>query len=153
MTPVINLVTQAPYFYSNYDFTGFATQGERQFAVRDDGIYELTGDSDDDAPIEAHVTTGLLDFGEPHLKGITAAYVGCQSDASMMMTVQVPQSTQSQDADYLIPATSTTSRLTRLKIGKGVKSRYWQFSVTNTNGAAFELETLDVLPVVLQRRT
>lgn len=150
MTPVLNLATQAPYFYSNYDFTGFATHAERQFATQDDGLYELVGDTDADIPISAHITTALLDFGEPHLKTLTAAYAGYRAADSLTLTVSVPQDSGTLTADYALDVTSPVAVMQRFKLGKGVRSRYWQFQITGS--ADFELETLDILPVVLQRR-
>lgn len=148
MTPVLNLATQAPYFYSNYDFTGFATHGERHFATQADGLYELVGDTDADVPIAAHVTTGLLDFGDSHLKTLTAAYVGAHGDLTVQ--VIVPQKSGILNANYALAADPTV--MTRLKLGKGIRSRYWQLQIANQNGSDFALETLDVLPVILQRR-
>ena len=149
---VVNLATQAPYEYRNYGFTGFATQGDRQFAVQPDGIYELVGDTDADAPIDAWLTTGLLDFGNPALKTLTAAYLGYQADAPLQLTVTVGHLAGAQTLRYDLATTSAAPAYARLKLGKGVKARYWQLRLANTTGGHFELETLDVLPVVLQRR-
>lgn len=152
MTPVLNLATQAPYFYSNYDFTGFATHAERQFATQDDGLYELVGDTDADMPIAAHITTGLLDFGEPALKTVMAAYLGYCASGDLSFTVSVGQSGGLQTVWYGLAETTSAPVTARIKLGKGIKARYWQFQLANDAGASFELETLDILPVVLQRR-
>ncbi len=149
---VLNLATQASYHYANYDFTGFATQGDRQFACKVDGIYELVGDTDADAPIDAQITTGLLDFGEPALKTVTAAYLGYRASGALTLTVSVGQSGGAQTVRYGLAETPAVPVTARIKLGKGVKARYWQWQLANDAGADFELETLDLLPVVLQRR-
>ena len=149
---VLNLATQAPYHYSNYGFTGFATQGDRQFGCQADGLYELVGDTDADAPIDAQITTGLLDFGEPALKTVTAAYLGYRAAGALTMTVSVGQSSGAQAVTYGLAETPSAPVTARIKLGKGVKARYWQWQLANDAGADFELETLDLLPVVLQRR-
>ena len=149
---VVNLATQAPYEYHNYGFTGFATQGDRQFAVQADGFYELVGDTDADASIDAWLTTGLLDFGNPALKTLAAAYLGYQADAPLHLTVTVGHLAGSQVMTYDLATTSAAPATARLKLGKGVKARYWQLRLANTTGGNFEIEALDILPVVLQRR-
>lgn len=150
---VLNLATQAPYHYRNYSFTGFVAHGERQFSCREDGIYELVGDADNDEPIEAHITTGMMDFGAPELKTVMAAYVGYSASDATVLTANVEQASGDMEASYRLEAAANEPVMKRIKLGKGIKSRYWQFSIANTNGADFELETLEVLPVVLQRRT
>ena len=149
---VLTLANQAPYHYANYPFTAFATQGERQYGCQADGLYELVGDTDADAPIAAQITTGLLDLGEPLLKNIDALYLGYRADGALDLTVTVGQSDGPQTVNYRLAETPAAPVTARLKLGKGVKARYWQFRLANTDGADFELETLDILPIVLQRR-
>lgn len=152
MTLVLNLATQAPYFYNNYSFTGFSSHGDRQFSCREDGVYELVGDADNDEPIEAHITTGMMDFGAYEPKSVTASYVGYSATDSVIFTANVEQASGDMEASYRLEAAANAPVMKRIKLGKGIKSRYWQFNVANTNGADFELETIDVLPIVLQRR-
>ena len=152
MTPVLNLATQAPYFYANFAFTGFASQGGRQFAVGPDGLYELSGDTDAGEPIVAHVTTGLSDLGTPQLKALDAAYPGYTSDQAMTLTATVGQADGAMSIDYPLAETANALTQARIRLGKGVKARYWQFALSNQAGGDFTIETLEVLPVVLGRR-
>lgn len=149
---VLNLATQAPYYYANYAFTGFAAHGERQFGCMADGIYELVGDTDADEPIESRITTGLSDFGEQALKTLTAVYLDYSATGPLLLSTQIGHSDGVQVLSYELEETPNAQVTARIKPGKGVKARYWQFSVANIAGADFELETLDILPVVLQRR-
>lgn len=152
MTPVLNLATQAPYFYDSFAFTGFASQKGRQFAAGPDGLYELTGNTDDGQPIEARVTTGLNDLGTPLLKTVDAAYVGYTADAALTLTATVGQADGEQSINYTLADTAAAMTQARVKLGKGVKARYWQFALANQAGGDFTIETLEVLPVVLERR-
>jgi hypothetical protein len=43
-------------------------------------------------------------------------------------------------------------RESRIKLGKGVKSRYWQFELVNVDGGEFEVDQLHLMPVMLSRR-
>lgn len=152
MTPVLNLATQAPYFYANFAFTGFASQKGRQFAVGPDGLYELAGEDDAGEPIAAHITTGLSDLGSPLLKTVDAAYVGYEADQAVTLTTTVGQADGALSIDYALAETADALTQARIRLGKGVKARYWQFALANQAGGDFTIETLEVLPVVLGRR-
>ena len=152
MTPVLSLSPQAPYFYDNFAFTGFASQGERQFAVGVDGLYELGGDTDDGQPIEARIETGLGDFGSPLLKTVDAVYLGYTATAGLTLTATTGHSAGTSIQNYSLAETANATTQARIKLGKGVKARYWQFALANQLGGDFTIETLEVLPTVLGRR-
>ena len=152
MTLVLNLSPQAPYFYDDFAFTGFASQGERQFAVGPDGLYELTGDDNAGQPIEARIETGMNDLGSPLLKTVSAVYLGYTADNALTLTATTGHLEGESMQNYTLVETAGAMAQARIKLGKGVKARYWQFSLANTAGGAFSLETLEALPVVLSRR-
>ena len=152
MTPVLNLETQAPYFYDNFAFTGFASQRGRQFAVGPDGLYELGGDTDEGRPIAARIETGLNDLGAALLKTVYAAYLGYAATAGLRLTATTGHSEGESMQNYTLAETAGATTQARIKMGKGVKARYWQFALANQAGGDFTIETLEVLPVVLGRR-
>lgn len=152
MTLVLNLTTQAPYFYDHFAFTGFASQGGRQFAVGPDGLYELGGDTDDEQPIEARIETGMNTLGSALLKTVDAAYLGYTATADLTLTAITGHPEGESMQNYTLAETADATTSARIKLGKGIKARYWQFALANRAGGDFTLETLEVLPVVLGRR-
>jgi hypothetical protein len=62
--------------YDNYNFNSFCRVGDTYYAAGDDGLYRLGGATDDGAPIDASITTMMLDFGSPRQKRVNSAYVG-----------------------------------------------------------------------------
>ena len=152
MTPVLNLATQAPYFYDNFAFTGFASLGGRQFAVGPDGLYELGGDTDADQPIKARIETGMDTLGSALLKTVGAAYLGYTATAGLTLAATTGQPEGATLQIYPLAETAKALTQTRVKLGKGVKARYWQFALANQAGGNFTIETLEVLPVTLGRR-
>jgi hypothetical protein len=52
----------------------------------------------------------------------------------------------------LTDRTADATREARVKFGKGVKARYWQFEVRNIEGSDFSIDQLQVLPLMLSRR-
>jgi hypothetical protein len=139
--------------YENYPFNSFAFAGRRHLAASADGIYELTGEDDDGTEIEAYVRTGLLDLGTTALKQVIRAYLGYTSDGKLLLKTFTTDGGQKIERWYeLTDRTADATREARVKFGKGVKARYWQFEVRNIEGSDFSIDQLQVLPLMLSRR-
>ena len=39
-----------------------------------------------------------------------------------------------------------------MPVGQGLKSRYWQFELTNVDGGDFEIDQVELHPLILNRR-
>jgi hypothetical protein len=48
--------------------------------------------------------------------------------------------------------TADTPREQRVLFALGLRSRYWQFELVNVDGADFEIDELELHPLVLTRR-
>jgi hypothetical protein len=149
---VLNLNTKAPFEFTNYPFNSFALCGQRALGLKDDGLYELVGDDDAGERIEAHIKTGLVDFGTQHLKNVVRAYLGYQADGGLFLHVTDTDGGEKREVIYELDQTHGAMKEARIKLGKGVRARYWQFELRNVDGSDFTLDALDVLPVVLKRR-
>lgn len=134
--------------YTNYDFNSFAYP----LACASDGIYLLGGDSDDGTNIDASIKTGLYDFGTSLKKRMNYAYLGITSTGRVVMKVTNTDSGVKKEHWYEVNTINEALDTTRVQFGKGPKGKYWQFEIINTDGADLELESLEVLPVVLSRK-
>jgi|TARA_B110000879_G_C10684434_1_gene322985 hypothetical protein len=47
---------------------------------------------------------------------------------------------------------NTAPRTGMVEVGQGLRSRYWQFELTNVDGGDFELDVLELYPLFLGRR-
>ncbi len=139
--------------YESYPFNSFAFSNRRYLAASADGIYELVGSNDDGTEIEAYVRTGLLDLGTTALKQVIRAYLGYTSDGRLLLKTFTTDGGQKIERWYeLTDRTADATREARVKFGKGVKARYWQFEVRNIDGSDFSIDQLQVLPLMLSRR-
>jgi hypothetical protein len=139
--------------YENYPFNSFAFSNRRYLAASADGIYELVGEDDDGVEIDAYVRTGLLDLGTTALKQVIRAYLGYTSDGRLLLKTFTTDGGQKIERWYeLTERTADATREARVKFGKGVKARYWQFEVRNIEGSDFSIDQLQVLPLMLSRR-
>lgn len=134
--------------YSNFDFNSFSWP----LAAKSDGIYELTGSTQDGTPIVSSIKTGLIDFGTSLLKQVPYAYLGITQSGQAVLKVTSNNNGVSSERWYEVNPTNTVVDTSRIKLGKGVKAKYWQFELTNIDGSEFSLTSLELLPIQLKRR-
>lgn len=151
-TWVVHPEIPAATTYNNFTFNSFATRGATMLAARADGIYELTGDTDADTDIAAVVRTGLMELGATLLKQVTRAYLGYTSDGRLVLKTITTDGGEKTERWYELEETAGAPREARIKFGKGVKARYWQFELRNADGADFHVDQLQLLPLALSRR-
>jgi hypothetical protein len=153
-TPLLSYVVNANTFalvkYRNFNFNSYANLEGVYYGLNDDGIYELDGDDDAGTAIDATVTLGKKDFGSKQLKSIPMVYIGARDNGDMILKVV----TDSGSARYYKMGAQTSGDLktTMIKVGKGLRSRYWQFELTNVNGSDLTLDTIAFMAVGLTRR-
>lgn len=136
--------------YDNYKFNSFAQFNGVYLGANDNGIFALSGATDDGALINAAARVGLTDFGTSHLKRIDRCYVGYRADGSMILRVFTDEVTV---RDYLLTATGKSGlHGNHVRIGKGLAARYWQFEIQNKDGADFTLDVMELKPTPLRRR-
>lgn len=136
-TWLFNATTYAASRVQGYFFDTLARLGPSVYGAGPDGIFEITGDTDAGAEIEASFFTGREGYGTPSVKRIAVGYITGTSDDKL--DVRVIDDT-GQGYDYETErALGDTVRSVRFKTGKGLKGHLWQFGVRNQDGGAFEL--------------
>jgi hypothetical protein len=151
---VMNTINSAVTEYDSTPYNSIAEVDRNTYAVAaGDGIYYMEGDLDDTANIDAYITTKLTNFGESQYHRVERAYVGMSNSGPMVLKVITRNSVGVLVEDwYELTNTSDTLRTDRIKIGKGLKSHYWQFTLSNKNGADFNLAELNFKHLKLSRR-
>ena len=134
--------------YQDYPFNSFTEINGKYYGANENGVYLLEGSDDAGTDIAATVTTGKLAFGD-NLSRIVSSYIALRNDGRVLLKTI-------DDADkeywYELTASDWTLRGKRVKLGRGIKSRYWQFTLSNADGADFEIDSLVLYPVTLERR-
>jgi hypothetical protein len=149
---VMNTRTMAASEYQNYSFNSFSKIGQVYYGAKDDGIYRLGGATDDGEPINALVQSGLMDFGTSHYKSIPAVYLGVMSDGALALRVVTTEQGVRTENWYSSNINNDLAASDRIVLGKGLRSRYWEFTLTNVDGADFDVHQIEMIPVVLERR-
>ena len=146
-----NMNNGAPALYDGFAFNSFAIGkgGKAHYGLNAAGICILSGEDDDGEPINAVSTTGKDDQQDITIKTVPVIYVGAISSSVMKLTAIVdahPPYTYDFDrkSEVIEPA--------RLKPGKGLTGRYWQFELSNSDGAFMAVDSMDIPFVSTSRR-
>lgn len=148
-----NLSNAAASFYENFKFNSFARIGNEYYGCNDTGIYLLGAELDGADYINATITTGTSDlttenFNGDNIKSVPYVYISARSPSPMDLTCRV----EGQEFTYPFEAGRDVVSTARVSPGKGLFGTFWQFELTNRDGADFEIDSLKVMPHATKRR-
>jgi len=136
--------------YAQFDFNSFTMLDGMCFAAGADGIYELGGEDDDGAAIEAHLLTASRPQKVDRLQRMPRVYLVGRSEGVLHCAVVDEQGVVCDyTAERALGAHETRQRV---KIGLGLKASIWRLRIGNEQGQDFELMDAGTLPDVLTRR-
>jgi len=139
--------------YTDWTFNALAVIDGVLHGTNEQGLHRLDGDDDSGRPVQAHITTDREALTGEMTAGVRMLYAGAVTDGRLQATVDVAPkghpvfytyAFEPRDADDLAPQ--------RAKLGRGLKSRYWQVTVGNMAGAHFLIDTVSALDRAGQRR-
>ena len=149
---VMNTETTAMGWYDNFSFESIVSWKGRELAVGPDGIHELTGDSDNGQKIDSLVESGFTDFGVAQTKRLDNMYFGYTSDGQVAVKTEVYESGSPPSTYLLEERDANAPRNSRVTPGKGLWGRYWRLTISNIDGADFEVHDASVDIAVSTRR-
>lgn len=132
--------------YQNFAFNSFATIGGRYFGASDQGLYELQGDDDNGTSIIALLKGGLMQFGGTQLSRLKEAYIAVRNGGGFVLKIVT-----GDGLTYTYGIDARSMRSTKVHMGKGQRARYFSYELTSV-GQDFDLDTLEFVPIVVQRR-
>ena len=149
-TWVLNMKNKALTEYTALTFNSFAEFQGRVLAASVDGVFVLGAQAQDNtAPIAAVVRDGAMEYDSSFLKRIPRIYLGHETDGDLLFKMI---STEGGPRSYLLPYNGAGLRSRRIPVGKGPKSRYWQWEVDNQNGSDFTISSVALYPKPVKRR-
>jgi len=134
---VLNTPKFLPSIYTGFNFNSYAVFQNRAYGCKSDGIYELTGDTDNGVVFHTGVQLSETKFGLPNQKRFRKAYIGV-SGATPLLTMETEAGetkTYSIDSDGEVDA----SRVLR--------SKKWKLTLTDFD----QLDFIKLVPVVLAK--
>lgn len=149
---VLNTETTAACWYNNYDYESIAQVAGATLAVGPDGLYELIGDTDDGALIEAQVRSGFTDFSLEQVKRVDMVYMGYTSAGTLQLTAETQDSGHAPITYRMEQRAAGAPRNSRITLDKGAWGRYWRFTYGNIAGADFEIHDASIDVAISTRR-
>lgn len=145
-TWAMNTRTGAVTEYGDFVFESFAKMGSKYLGASDTGLYELLGDTDNGTQIIARIRGGYMQFGGTHLSRLKEAYIAARGGGDFVLQIRTADG---ERYNYGVEARSMRS--TKVHMGKGMRARYFAFELVSA-GQDFDLDTLEFVPLVVQRR-
>lgn len=150
---VMNADTTGVTRYTQFPFNSLLTCQGKTYGVAEDGLYELTGDTDDGEPIEAFLRTGDLSFGTINEKNLPRAYLTLLTSGRMVLkTISSVRGARTERIYELVEKDGNDEALRRVVLARGLKGITWAFELRNISGSDFDFAGAQVLPVILHRR-
>lgn len=142
----VNATTGALSTYQNFGFKQFATVAGETYAITDNGLFRLTGDTDNGDLLNASIDFGASDFGTSQLKRVSSVYAGVATDGEAYIRVIADEG---QELVYRAVAEHSESRV---KTAKGLAARHWRVRLELTDASYADLDNLEIEIGVSQRR-
>lgn len=132
--------------YDNFDFTSFANCNGVTYGIKSDGLYRLSGITDNGQLINAELDIGAKDWGVPNVKRVSSAYLGIRSDGDVYLKVVV------DDKHTNVYRFEDTQSQRRTFMAKGVAGRYWRMNLVLEDITYAEIDSLEFEVGLSQRR-
>lgn len=114
----LNVKNMALTQYSDFNYNSLCVFKNNLIGFKSDGVYEITSDSENAQDIVWKIRTGKLDLQKNYLRYVWIT--GAMNDSIMM----VVEDAEGNRYEYIGEPVSSAENEVRIKVGKGIKSRY-----------------------------
>lgn len=128
-------------------FNSMCRFGDVYLGADSSGLHLMRDYNDNNTDIAALIKTGKFDLGTERKKSIRYFYFGIETDGQMTLTLY---NDGVEVADYVIPYPGAGRQTVKVKVARGLRARFWEFKLENTDGCFFTLYSVKIFPVVLQ---
>lgn len=142
----VNTRTGAVTEYEDFSFNSFCRSGNHYLGATSDGLYILDGADDAGSPTVSHLRSGYAQFGGSRFTGFAGAYLGMRGDGDIYLKLDT-----GDGKTYTYKTVVQDQQTTKVRLGKGLRARYFAFELI-TEGQDFDLDTIEFVPLVAQRR-
>ena len=144
---VLKLETMGAARYTGYDFRSVVSHKGRLFGCNEEGIFELTGKTDDGLPIQASGLGGISNCGSDRIKYFPSVHLTMRCEGQMEFSLAVDEKPAiPYPVDFAEGREGIHKKLR--KLAKGVTGGQAQIGWKNVDGCDFKLQQveLEVLP-------
>jgi len=138
-------------YENGFQFNSIILFNGQYIGCNNSGLYLIGGKFDNAAKIDAKLTIPPLDFGKDVYNFVRDVWMMLRNDGPIKITVEPDEgSTYS----YQTLKVDENVHEERVKLGRGLKPRFYAFTIENIMGARFTLDSIDFLgePAVQRKR-
>lgn len=142
-----NIATGAVTRYANFEFIAFCRIGMDTYGVKRDGLYKLTGQSDDGVPVDALIDMAAESLGTTQGKRVGNIFMGLETDGMVSARLTT-------DEEFEMPRPAYQRRKEfRADFGRGASSRFWRLRVGILGATAAKLDNIEWVAASTGRRS
>lgn len=149
-THVMNTTSNAVTEYTGHRFNSFAQIAGQYYGAGPDGLIRLDGSNDAGTDINWRARTGQIDDKQVGLKRLPEVVMGLRASGPVRVRVYPDDD---RYFDYMLPNVKTTTiRQQRVKVGKGMESRWFMVEMQGVTNSAMEMDSMQLNMTPTTRR-
>jgi hypothetical protein len=138
--------------YPEFPFTEVMRGFDGKFLLfGPDGLYEMTGDDDDGAPIESSFTTGTLDLGHGSIARLVEMWLRTRVTAGAVSAKVITDETRADEYQRAWRAGSLLQAVP-IRFGQGRLASSYVLRISNVDGGSLGVENMEFLIDVAPRK-
>lgn len=145
--------------YLNYNFNSFCKFGDAYLGAGADGIMVLDDDGGldnaggpgDATEIYSFFELSTSDFGSDHQKRLRSIYLGGETDGDLKVSIKNDDRNE-RLSEVNVAYTQNYQHSIKVPVSRSGKGRYWMLKLENVDGADFSIDTIAVVPIILNRK-
>lgn len=131
--------------YLNFDYNSMVKFGDDFLCASEDGLFKVSGDSDNGEAITSYFEPGTTDFGISNEKKLRCFYISYEASGNLELTV----STELGFSETIsIPASTPGQKARKETVSRSVRGRYFTFQIKGV-GVDFSIDEIKVLPLII----
>lgn len=146
---VMNPENYALSNYTNFQFNSVTNFSYETLLANSSGLYAMDSSTDAGSYINAKMKTAAMNFGTSSQKQVPEILLGVNNTGKVILVVTVDGQ---MTTTYQLDAPSAYLDTQRIKIGKGIHGRYWQFELHTLQNSEFDLDTFEFFPIAWGRK-
>lgn len=139
----LNTVTSGVSEYTDINYNSM----DFPLACKSDGIYRMDQAQDDS--VIASIKTGLMDFGNSIKKNVPYVYLGIANNERVIVKTTTINRGIKTERHYEVKSYTNANDTTRGQLGRGVKSKSWQFELSEIKD---RIDSFEVMYSLTTRR-
>ena len=149
VTLVLNTKNFALTEYDNsYDYNSLCVFNGKVMGAKRDGIYELSGDTDNGTSIDWSFKTGKIDLEDGIVKKARHVWLSYKPSGDLVLTVDDGDS----EYEYYVESAQQIDNAVRIKLGKGIRNRYIQLELRNISNEKITLDRMRLFAEPIARK-